>query len=110
MLELLKKSILAGIGAVAVTTDKVREATRSLVEEGKISTDEAEKLAEELVKSGERQWEDINTKFQSSFQKWSDSLEVVRKKDFQDLKARMDLLEQRLRILEQGHSGTGAAE
>jgi polyhydroxyalkanoate synthesis regulator phasin len=103
MLELFKKGVLAGLGAVMVTRDKVREATRALVEEGKLSTDEAEKLAEELVKSGERQWEEFNGKFQTSMRKLSDNLEVVRKKDFQDLKARVELLEQRLHLLEDTH-------
>ena len=101
MLELLKKSVLAGLGAVVVTTDKIREATKTLVEEGKLSTDEAEKFAEDLVKSGERQWEEFNNKFQTSIKKVSDNLEVIRKKDFQELKDKVELLEQRLLALEE---------
>jgi len=103
MLELLKKSVLAGLGAVMLTRDKIRETTRVLVEEGKLSTDEAENFAEELVKSGEKQWDEFNGKFQTSMRKVSDNLEVVRKKDFQDLKARVELLEQRLHLLEETH-------
>jgi polyhydroxyalkanoate synthesis regulator phasin len=101
MLELLKKSMLAGLGMAVLTRDKIRDATRMLVEEGKISTDEADKLAEDLVKSGEREWEDINTKFQTSFKKVSENLEVVRKKEFADLKTRVELLEERLSRLEE---------
>ncbi|MFZ2444785.1 MAG: hypothetical protein WAW37_00365 [Syntrophobacteraceae bacterium] len=105
MLELLKKSFMAGLGAVVVTADKVREATRKLVEEGKISTDEAEKLTEDLVKSGERQWEDFNNKFQSSMRKFSENVDMARKKELQDLTARVELLEQRLGLLEETHRG-----
>ena len=101
MLELLKKGMLAGIVAAVLTRDKIREATRMLVEEGKISSDEAEKLTEDLVKSGEREWEELNSKFQSYFKKFSDNLEIVRKKEFADLKARVELLEQRLGQMEQ---------
>lgn len=100
MLELLKRGMFAGIGAVVLTRDKIRETTRMLVEEGKLSTDEAEKLTEDLVKSGEREWEEINSKLQSSFKKISENLEVVRRKEFADLKARVELLEQRLSQLE----------
>ncbi len=100
MLEFLRKSMLAGIGAAVLTRDKIREATRSLVEEGKITTDEADKLAEDLVKSGEREWGDMSSKLQSSLKKVSENLEVVRKKEFVDLKARVELLEQRLSLLE----------
>jgi polyhydroxyalkanoate synthesis regulator phasin len=104
MLELLKKGMFAGIGAALLTRDKIREATRMLVEEGRLSSEEAEKLTEDLVNSGEREWEEINSKFQSSFKKISKNLEVVRKKDFEDLKARVELLEQRLSLLEETRS------
>ena len=60
MLELLKKGMFAGLGAAALTREKIREATRTLVEDGKISSDEAEKLAEDLVQSGEREWGDVD--------------------------------------------------
>jgi polyhydroxyalkanoate synthesis regulator phasin len=101
MLELLRKSVLAGLGAAVITRDKVREATRLFVEEGKITTEEAEKLTEDLVKSGEKQWEDFNEKFQSSFKKFSENLEVARMKDLNELKAKVELLEQRICTLEQ---------
>jgi polyhydroxyalkanoate synthesis regulator phasin len=100
MLELIRKSILAGIGAVILTKEKIGELTRTLVEEGKISTSEAEKLADELVKSGEHEWEEINTKIHDSIKKWADSIDMVRRKEFQEMKARIDVLEQRLTALE----------
>ena len=105
MLEFLRKSMLAGIGAAVLTRDKIREATRSLVEEGKITSDEAEKLAEDMVKSGEREWGDMSSKLQSSLKKISENLEVIRKKEFADLQARVELLEQRLSVLEKDRGG-----
>ncbi len=109
MLELLKKGMFAGIGAAVLTRDKIREATRMLVEEGRLSNEEAEKLTEDLVSSGEREWDEINSKFQSSFKKISENLEVVRKQEFVDLKARVELLEQRLSLLEKTRSREGGA-
>ena len=108
MFELLKKGMLAGLGAAVLTRDKIREATRTFVEEGKLSTGEAEKLAEELIKSGEREWEEAGSKLQSSLGKVSESLEVVRKKEFSDLLARMEILERRLSVLEKERGETGA--
>lgn len=105
MLDMLKKSIFAGIGAAAVTRDKIRAATKKFVEEGKITSEEAERLAEDLAKSGEREVEEINARLQSSFKKFSESVEVVRKKDFQELKARVDQLEEKLSALEQSCAG-----
>jgi polyhydroxyalkanoate synthesis regulator phasin len=109
MLDLLKKGMLAGIGAAVLTADKIREATRTFVEEGKISTEEAEKLTEDLVKSGEHQWEEVNSKLQSSFQKFFENMEIVRRREFQDLQAKLEIIEQRLDLLEKSggaQSGT----
>ena len=103
MLELIRKTILAGIGAVVVTREKVQEATRSFVEEGKISTEEAERLAEDLVKSGERQWDDLNNKLTDRMKRWVNSLDLVREKEFQELKARVEMLEQRVSLMEEAH-------
>ncbi len=103
MLELIKKSILAGIGAVVVTAEKVQDATKRLVEEGKLSTEEAERLADELVKSGERQWDEISGKLNDSVKRGMDSLDFVRRKEFQDLRARVELLEQRIIVLEDAY-------
>jgi polyhydroxyalkanoate synthesis regulator phasin len=101
MFELLKKSILAGIGAVVVTKDKVQEATRKFVEEGKMTTEEAERLADDLVRSGERQWEEINNRMQDSMRKWTDNMDMVRRREFQELRARLEILDQRVAILEE---------
>jgi polyhydroxyalkanoate synthesis regulator phasin len=99
MLDLLRKGVLAGIGAIVVTKEKVQETMRALADEGKISTEEAEKVAEDLVKSGERQWEEINTRIQSSMKKWASSSDLARRKELLELQARVEILEQRLNDL-----------
>jgi polyhydroxyalkanoate synthesis regulator phasin len=96
MLELMKKGLMAGIGAVVLTGEKVQEIVRKLVEEGKISTEEGEKLAQDLVKTGERQWEEISAAISEKTKKWSESTEVVKREEFEQLKERVEALEQRL--------------
>ncbi len=103
MFDLLKKSLLAGIGAVVVTKDKIQEATRTLVQEGKISTEEAEKLAEEMIKSGARQWDELSTGISEAMKRWMESTDMVSKKDFQNLRARVEMLDQRVAVLEEAH-------
>jgi len=102
MLELMKKGLMAGIGAVVLTTEKVQETIRKLVEEGKLSTEEGEKLAQDLVKTGERQWEEITSTIAEKTKKWSDSVEVVKREEFEQLKARVESLEQRLTEIGKG--------
>jgi polyhydroxyalkanoate synthesis regulator phasin len=54
LIEMIRKSLLASLGAAVVTKEKVEEATKRLVEDGKISRDEAEKLANDLVDNLEK--------------------------------------------------------
>jgi polyhydroxyalkanoate synthesis regulator phasin len=104
MLELLKKGLMAGIGAVVLTTEKVQESVRKLVEEGKITTDEGEKLVQELVKSGERQWEEASTKLTETAKKWSESAEAIKRKEFEELMERVESLERRMSKIEEGQT------
>jgi len=97
---------MAGIGAVVLTAEKIQEAVKKLVEEGKITTEEGEKLAQELVKSGERQWDEITTKMADTTRKWSDGMEYVKRKELEELKERLHQLEERLAVLEQGQPPT----
>ncbi len=102
MLELIKRGFFASIGAAILTKEKIDEATRRLVEEGKLTSAESEKLAEDLIRAGEQQWEEINAKTSTTFSKFTESLEFVRKKDFDELKKRLDLLEERVSMMQQG--------
>lgn len=100
MFEMIKKSLLASLGAAVVTKEKIQEATLSLVEQGKISSEEAEKLADDLVKSGQREWEEVQTKISEGVRKGMDNLDISSKTEFQQLKARVENLEKRVAMME----------
>lgn len=109
MLELIRKTLLAGIGAAIVTRDKVMDATRRFVEEGKMSTEEAERMADDLIRSGERQWHELNDWLSEMMKKWGDGTSFVRDREFQELRARVETLELRIAELEvvEGIGGKG---
>jgi polyhydroxyalkanoate synthesis regulator phasin len=100
MLDTIKKSLLATLGAAVVTKEKVEAATRGWVEEGKISRAEAERLAQDLVESGQHQWHDLQTRITEMVRKGLDTLDIGSKKEFRDLKARVEELERRLSQLQ----------
>lgn len=100
MIDLIKKSLYAGIGAVVLTKEKIQEMTRRLVEDGKITREESEKLAEEMVKSGERQWEEMSRGISDALKRWTENLDVVRRKELTPFEERINLLEQRISLLE----------
>ncbi|MCE5245192.1 MAG: phasin family protein [Desulfobacteraceae bacterium] len=100
MFDLFRKGLLAGIGAIVLTTEKVQEIAHRMVEEGKMSTEEAEKMAEELIQSGERQWDEINSRIAETLKKWTENANIVTRKEFEELKARVEILDQRVILLE----------
>lgn len=100
MLEMIKKSLLAGFGAAVVTKQMIQDATRALVEQGKISAEEAEKIAEDLTRDGEHQWNDVQSKISETVRKGLDNLDIGSRSDFQELKLRVENLEKRTAMLE----------
>ena len=71
-----------------------------MVEDGKISREEAEKLANDLVESGRHQWDEIQEKMTETVRKGLDSFDIGSKREFQELKERVDNLEKRLVTVE----------
>ncbi len=101
VLEMIRNSLLASLGAAVVTKEKVEEATRRWVDEGKISRDEAERLAQDLVESGRHQLEDIQEKISETVRKGLDNFDIGSKKEFKELKARVEDLEKQLTMREE---------
>ena len=94
--EMIRKSMLASLGAAVVTKEKVEEATKRWVEEGKISRDEAERLAQDLVESGKHQWDDIQEKMTETVRKGLDTFDIGSKKEFRELSERVEKLEKKI--------------
>ena len=59
MLDEIKKGLLSGLGAVFLTKDKIERITRSMVDEAKLSKEDAQNLKEDLYKTGEKEWSDL---------------------------------------------------
>ena len=103
MFELIKKSLLASLGAAVVTKEKIEQVTRKLVDEGKISMDEAEKLSGDLLESGKKQWDEFQTKITAAVKKALENLDIVSREDFQEMTSRVEDIEKRLAAIEETH-------
>lgn len=94
MIDTVKKTLLAGLGAALVTKDAIENALHDWIEKGKITPEEARHFAEKLVQTGESQWEktknDISTRLGDFVQK----APFVRHSELAALEARVAVLEQ----------------
>jgi polyhydroxyalkanoate synthesis regulator phasin len=94
MIDTVKKTLLAGLGAALITKEAVENALHDWIEKGKITPGEAKTFAEKLVTTGTGQWEkskdDVSQKISDIVQK----APFARRADLSALEARVALLEQ----------------
>jgi polyhydroxyalkanoate synthesis regulator phasin len=100
MLDEIRKALLGSLGAAFLTKSKIEEISRRMVEEGKLSGDEAKKLADELVTTGERHWSDVEESVSNSFKKGLKNVDVASGSELEKLKRKVARLEKKVKALE----------
>ncbi len=102
MIDAIKKTLLAGVGAAVITKEKVESALGDFVQQGKVTAAEARVMADKIAEDGKREFEtlshELNEKFRERFA--SDAAQT---------KARLDALEARLAALERAAAPALAA-
>lgn len=93
MLEIIKQSFLAGLGALALTKEAVENVTRRLVEEGKISAHDAQGFVTEMVKEGEKMSAEIQDKVTDIVKRAVQSMNLAGRSELQELEKRVAELE-----------------
>ena len=101
MFEIFKKSLFAGLGLAVVTKTKLEKVLEKLVEEGKLSREEAEKMGQELLESGEKQWEDFETKLKETVKGFLENMDLSKASDLKKLEKKLKALDMRLKSLEE---------
>ena len=100
MFEIFKKSLFAGLGLAVVTKTKMESVLEKLVEEGKMSREEAEKMGQELLESGEKQWTDFETRLQDTIKGFLSNMDICKASDVKKLEKKIKALDMRLKALE----------
>jgi polyhydroxyalkanoate synthesis regulator phasin len=100
MFEIFKKSLFAGLGLAVVTKTKLESVLEKLVEEGKMSRDEAEKMGQELLDSGEKQWIDFESRLQETIKGFLDNMDICKASDLKKLEKKLKATNKRLKVLE----------
>jgi len=94
MLDLLRKSVLIGIGLAAMTKDKVEEVARKIAEENNLSEEEGRKLAEDLLKRSDEAKENLKGQVERLVKSTLEKLDIPSRADLQKLEERIQKLEQ----------------
>ncbi|HBO58056.1 MAG TPA: hypothetical protein DD622_06405 [Opitutae bacterium] len=96
MINLMKKTMLAGVGLAVVTKEKIFESINELVDKGKLTTDEANALSEKIVEEGRVETEKAKTEAGKLLNELLHRANVVTKDQYDDLATRVTELEGRL--------------
>jgi len=96
MIELVRKTMLAGVGLAVVTKDKVLESLEELVEKGKLTKEEAVEMSDKIVQDGKDQTEKAKSEAGKLFTEMLQRANLVTKDQYDALEARIADLEGRL--------------
>ncbi|MET0261318.1 MAG: hypothetical protein ABW223_00355 [Rariglobus sp.] len=93
MIDLIKKTLLAGVGAAVVTKEKVEETLNDYVRQGKVKAEDAKIIADKIAEQGRKEFEAASSSLAAKIQQLASS--STDKTD-----PRVAALEQRIRDLE----------
>ena len=99
MIDLIKKTVLAGIGATVVTKEKIEAALQDLVTQGKVSTDEAKVLASKLADEGRKEWENTSKDLGERIRELLAKADFAHKPEVTQLERRVQLLEEKVEAM-----------
>ncbi len=96
MLNLARKAILTSVGLGLIAKDKIDEAVQRIREENKLTEEESRKLAKELLDQSEEARKNLEKEVKKTVGDALKKLDVVSRKDFDDLEARIEKLENQM--------------
>lgn len=95
MIDLIKKTLLAGVGAAVITKDRVEAALGEFVDQGKVSAREAREMADKISEQGRREFESISHELSDKVRDRFTSADRKTNNRIDALEARIAVLEQR---------------
>jgi len=99
MIDLIKKTVLAGIGATVITKEKIEAVMQDLVKQGKVSTEEAKNLASKIADEGRKEWESSSKDLAERIRELLAKADFAHKADVAQLERRVQLLEEKVEAM-----------
>ena len=97
MLEIIEKTLLAGIGVVSLTQKKAEELIDDLKDKLNLSEDEGKKLLEKLTEAAKENQQRLEDLARDEVKKACERIGVVTEEEFAGLKKKVAELEKQLK-------------
>lgn len=99
MLEILEKTLLTGIGAMALTQKKAEELIDDLKKRMNLTEEEGKNLLEKLRGAARDNQKKLEEMAQNEVKKACDRIGVVTAEEFEKLQSKVEKLEKQLKVL-----------
>jgi polyhydroxyalkanoate synthesis regulator phasin len=99
--DLIERTFLAGMGAAALTKDRIQDLVEELVSKGQMNAEEGREVVDRLVERSREEARSVLKKADSSLHTAYRELGLGSKQDLEDLGLRVEQLEHRVRLLEE---------
>jgi polyhydroxyalkanoate synthesis regulator phasin len=99
MIELIKKAVVTGMGAASLTKEKIDEFSKELINVGKLSEQEGEKLVKELRKKAEESKESLKQQTEFLVEAALQRMQLAKLADVERLEAEIAELRKELEAL-----------
>jgi polyhydroxyalkanoate synthesis regulator phasin len=100
--ELLEKVLFAGVGAAALTRERIEELAEELAQRGNLSSGEAREAIESVVGRWRGEATRLGDRASTSLTTIFRELGLVSRREYEELELRLAQLEHRLRLVEGG--------
>ncbi|MCB2214650.1 phasin family protein [Desulfofustis glycolicus] len=101
MFDFVKKAMFTGIGVLSLSKEKIEEVARDLIDKGKLSEQEGEKLVAELLKKSEESRAELKKQIEEQVQAVLQKMDCASKSDLAELRTELLEIKAKLEILEQ---------
>ena len=105
MFDLIKKTLLTGVGLAVMTKDKVEELGKEFASQAKLSELEGKEFVDHLLKQSEMARKDFESRINSAVQKAVSGLNLASKDEVAKLSAKVEELAAKLSSNSKGTCG-----
>jgi polyhydroxyalkanoate synthesis regulator phasin len=100
MIDLIKKTMLTGIGAAALTKEKIEEIAQEFVDRGKLSEQEGEKIVKDMLDKTEESKEQLRKQTEEMVEATLGKMQLARASDIKKLRAEISSLKKKIEGLD----------
>ena len=96
MIDLIKKTLLAGVGAAVITKEKLEDTLDDFVRQGKVQAADARIIADKIAEQGRKEFDDASRAIGAKLHEMFDRRDQQTEARLAELEARVRSLEEKL--------------